>query len=130
VRGRHSVLLFRVAAVFFLCATAQAVGPGQNDDSGEAILTALAFPVITVAAASAAVVMGRRSGRPNSMLRAILGALVGLVLTAGLGLALMARDARELAFYATAIFTLGAIPTGLIGLIVGGLSSLIPVKSK
>jgi drug/metabolite transporter (DMT)-like permease len=126
VRGRHSDRQFRVAVAFLVIAgPAWAIGPGQSDNSGEVLITALAFPVITVAASATAVAIGRRAGRSPSMLRAILGALVGLILTTAFGLALLARTPRDLAFFATSIFTLAAIPTGLIGLVVGGLATLL-----
>lgn len=124
MHGRRTDLAVRTAAVF-LCAAAAAQSPESGDAMPRGVLiTLIALPVITAATSLAAVLLGRRAGRAPSMMRAILGALIGLVLTAGLGLALLARDPREAAFYATSIFTLGAIPTGLIGLIVGGLASL------
>lgn len=113
------------AAFLLLTGPAWAIGPGQADESREVIITAVAFLVITVGTSVAAVLLGRRNGRGPSILRAILGALIGFVLTAALSLALMADSRRDAAFVATSVFTLGAIPTGLIGLIVGGLSTVL-----
>lgn len=126
MHGRRPDFAVRTAAVF-LCAAAAAQSSDPDPAGGVSpgvLITMLAFPVITAGMSLAAVLLGRRAGRAPSMLRAILGALIGLVLTAALGLALLARDSRDVTFFATSIFTLGAIPTGLIGLIVGGLASL------
>ncbi len=125
MHGRRSELEFWTTAVFLWYATAaHAAGPDQAGESRELIATTIAFPLLTIATSLGLVLLGRRAGHAHSMLRAVLGALVGLILSVGLGLALMADDARDAAFVATSLFTLGAIPTGLIGLVVGGLAGL------
>lgn len=129
MHGRRLEFEFWTAAVFLLCTTAaQAAGPDQVGESRELIATTIAFPLVTIATSLGLVLLGRRAGHAHSMLRAVLGALIGLILTVGLGLGLMADDARDAAFVATSLFTLGAIPTGLIGLVVGGLAGMMPHK--
>ena len=135
---RHSIISRRhsrrsawvAAAVFFLPVAAHAFGPGrgQSDKSGEFLLTALAFPVLTLAGSAVALLIGPRPDRPRTMLRALAGALVGLLLTALTGVLLMANSARDAWFFATAVLTFGIIPAGLVGLIAGGLVTLLQRK--
>ncbi len=105
---------------------AHAFGPGAGQDkSAELFTVVLSFPVITLAASAGAVVLGRPAGRSRAMLRAFGGALLGLVITSVLAVVLMASSTRDAGFVATSVLTLGAIPAGLIGLIVGGLVSMM-----
>ncbi len=68
------------------------------------------------------------TARGRAMLRALAGALAGLLLTALVGVLLMANSARDAWFFATAVLTIGTIPAGLVGLIVGGLVTLLQRK--
>jgi len=129
--GRYSRLRFWVAAaVLSAPALAHAIGPGpgQGDKSAKLVLTVLAFPVLTLAGSAGAVVFGRRPDRTRILLRALAGALVGLFLTTLIGVLLMANSARDAGYFATAILTFGIIPAGLVGLIVGGLVTLLERK--
>jgi hypothetical protein len=131
VSGRYSRCSFWVAAaVSFLPFAAHAIGPGpgQSDKSGELLITVLAFPVFTLAAAAAAVLLSRRSSPARIVLWASAGAGAGLILTTLLGIFLMSNSARDAWFFGSAVLTLGAIPAGLIGLIVGGLVTLLQRK--
>ena len=129
--GRYSSATFWVVAAVSLtpmAAQAFGPGPGQSDKSGELLFTVLAFPVLTLAGSVGAVLIGRRPDRTRTLLRALAGSLAGLLLTALVGVLLMANSARDAGYFATAIFTFGTIPAGLVGLIVGGLVALLERK--
>jgi len=87
--------------------------------------TALAFPVLTLAGSAAGILIRRPTGRARIMLHALAGAVAGLLLTTLLGILLLANSPRDAWFMGTAVLMLGAIPAGLIGLIVGGLVTLL-----
>ncbi len=131
MRGRYSSRFLGIAAAVLLlpvAAYAFGPGPGQSDKSGELLITVLAFPVFTLAGAAAAVLLGRRSSPARIVLWACAGAGGGLILTTLLGVFLMSNSARDAWFFGSAVFTFGAIPAGLIGLIVGGLVTLLQRK--
>lgn len=119
------------AALFLLPFAAQAIGPGPGspDRSRGLVLTVLAFPVLTLTGAAIALLIGSSHDRARTLLRALSGALAGLLLTAGLGAILMSNSLQDAWYFATAVLTFGIIPAGLIGLITGGLVSLLERKN-
>src|SRR5262245_47719137 len=125
--GRHSrTRAWATAALLFLYpVVVHAADAAQTDKRGKLLFIALVFPVLTIAGSAVALLVRPPRDGARTILRAVAGSLVGLLATALLTVAMTAESAEDAKFVATGALTFGIVPAGLVGLITGGLVSLI-----